>query len=335
MTTLNKAFIRAYAKRQLDSQAVGAAIYSGPLGVQLRVDAGGEFSGAGMPVASFAALEPIHAAAGSPEIAVTVASESQIVASGETPSGAEQSNCLVGIESAGSTITWDQDRPSQHFAASCVKRPQYSEEIQWPSICQALTLAVPQSLTAAGKTLCQAVAEGMKTLAVTSAVSGVGATTTAICLAHAAAQEGIRVAVVDAHFASPQLAREMKLKTTSSWHEAAGESQAASLSARFEKEGVTFYPLRLHSAEDLTDWTRSAVAPSLHRIVESQDLVLLDIGPVLVAWGYGFSRIAEELVDSIILVRDRRQEDAFVADAAIDRLRRAGLEVVVAENFVS
>jgi hypothetical protein len=41
------------------------------------------------------------------------------------------------------------------------------------------------------------------------------------------------------------------------------------------------------------------------------------------------------LIDAVVLVRDRRQMDDFVTAAAIDRLRRAGLEVVMAENFVS
>jgi Mrp family chromosome partitioning ATPase len=181
-------------------------------------------------------------------------------------------------------------------------------------------------------TLVQAVKEGMRCLAITSAATGVGVTTTAICLARAAAQQGLRVALVDAHFADPQLAGEMHFKTFRSWHTAADGQQ---LPVPLAKEGVTFYPLQLDSDEDLTDWTRPTLLPSLQQIAAGHDLVVLDVGSVLVAWGYGFRRIVKNVINGVVMVRDRRQADAFAVESAMDRLGRAGLEVVAADNFVS
>jgi len=141
--------------------------------------------------------------------------------------------------------------------------------------------------------------------------------------------------LVDAHFAGPQLAVEMGLEKRFSWYQSTGNQESGIAPVPLEKEGVSFYPLQIDSLDDLTDWTRSPLASSLSEISQCHDLILFDVGPVLVAWGYGFRKIARDLIDAVVLVRDRRQSDEFAAVAAIDRLQRAGLEVVVAENFVS
>jgi len=334
MTTLNQAFIRVYAK-QLPAVADGSGSQlSGPLGVQLRVDAGGPVSAAAIPGA-LSAMEPIHTDTG-PEKTVTAAEvEMQIVASEQSAPVAASLDCLVSMDSPDTVAVGQAPPTSEFYVATCVKAPLLSDEIQWPSVCRALTQAASGSLQAAGKTLSQAVAEGMKYIAVTSAEAEVGVTTTTICLARAAAEQGVRVALVDAHFADPQLAVEMGLTAPFSWHQPAGNQETGVLAIPLEKEGVAFYPLQVQSPDDLTDWTHSPLATRLQEISRYHDLVLLDVGPVLVAWGYGFRKIATELIDAAVLVRDRRQVDDFVTAAAIDRLRRAGLEVVMAENFVS
>ncbi len=326
MTTLNQAFIKVYAKQAPGSKTELDASRMGPRGVQLRVDAGGD------AVRSPEVVAPaIHAIAGGQDVSAGETG-THIVASGGMALASSNADCMVTVGTSRVSTSGHVGQGSEHYAASCVRSPVLDTEISWPAISQALIREASESLRAAGTTLVQAVEEGMKYIAITSAVAGVGVTTTAICLARAAAQQGIRVALVDAHFADPQLAVEMQFKEAGSWHAAAGKQQ---LPVPLAKEGVTFYPLQLDSAEDLTDWTRPTLLPSLQQVAAGHDLVVLDVGSVLVAWGYGFSRIVKNVIDGVVMVRDRRQSDAFAVESAMDRLRRAGLEVVVAENFVS
>lgn len=329
MTTLNQAFIRVYARQPSDASDSSASQLSGPLGVQLRVDAGATVPGV------LSAMEPIHTATAAGSTVAAAAIDMQVVASNQSSSLAARSDCLVSMPSPDVTGTGNRSSASEFYAATCVETPLLSDQIRWPSVCRALTQAAPGSLQAAGRTLSEAVAEGMKMIAVTSAEAAVGVTTTAICLARATAEQGVRVALVDAHFADPQLAVAMGLEKPSSWFLRTGQQKPGIAPLPLEKEGVAFYPLQIESPDDLTDWTRSPLASSLTEISQCHELVLLDVGPVLVAWGYGFRKIATELIDAVILVRDRRQEDEFAAGAAINRLTRAGLEVVIAENFVS
>lgn len=334
MTTLNQAFIRVYRKQESASLDAKESELSSPLDVQLRVDAGGQVSATAMPGTS-SAIGPIHTIASSGSRLTVADGSTQIVASEQSSPVAARSDCLVSMDSPDTVAVGQAAPASEFYVATCVKAPLLSNEIQWPSVCRALTQAASGSLQAAGKTLSQAVAEGMKYIAVTSAEADVGVTTTTICLARAAAEQGVRVALLDAHFADPQLAVEMGLKAPSSWHLPAGNQKNGISPIPLEKEGVAFYPLQVQSADDLTDWTHSPLATRLQEISQCHELILLDVGPVLVAWGYGFRKIATELIDAVVLVRDRRQADEFAAAAAIDRLQRAGLEVVTAENFVS
>jgi Mrp family chromosome partitioning ATPase len=326
MTTLNQAFIKVYAKQGPGSKSDLGAIRMGPQGVQLRVDAGTDAVRAPEIVAP-----AIDAIAGGQDISGQEAS-AHIVTSGQVAMASGSTDSMVTVEAERVPALDQFAQGTEQYAASCVRSPLLGAEIHWPAVSQSLVREASESLRAAGMTLVQAVEEGMRYLAITSAVTGVGVTTTAICLARAAAQQGLRVALVDAHFADPQLAGEMHFKAFRSWHAAAGSQQ---LPVPLTKEGVTFYPLQLDSDEDLTDWTRPTLLPSLQQVAAGHDLVVLDVGSVLVAWGYGFSRIVKNVINGVVMVRDRRQADAFAVESAMDRLRRAGLEVVAADNFVS
>jgi len=326
MTTLNQAFIKVYAKQEPGSKSDPGAMCMGPQGVQLRLDAGTDAVRAPEIVAP-----AIEAIAGGQDISGQEAS-AHIVTSGQVAMASVSTGSMVTVEAARVPALDHIAQGTEQYAASCVRSPLLGAEISWPAVSQSLVREASESLRAAGMTLVQAVEEGMRYLAITSAVAGVGVTTTAICLARAAAQQGLRVALVDAHFADPQLAGEMHFKTFQSWHVAAGGQQ---IPGPLTKEGVTFYPLQLDSDEDLTDWTRPALLPSLQQVAAGHDLVVLDVGTVLVAWGYGFSRIVKNVIDGVVMVRDRRQADAFAVESAMDRLSRAGLEVVAADNFVS
>jgi Mrp family chromosome partitioning ATPase len=326
MTTLNQAFITVYAKQDLGPESDRGARRMGPRGVQLRVDAGSD------AVRAPGLVGPaIDAIAGGQDISGQETS-THIVISGEAGMDSGSTDCMVTVGAERVPASDQIVQGTEQYAASCVRSPVLGAEICWPAVSQSLVREASESLRAAGMTLVQAVEEGMRYLAITSAVTGVGVTTTAICLARAAAQQGLRVALVDAHFADPQLAEEMHFKAFRSWHAASGSQQ---LPVPLTKEGVTFYPLQLDSDEDLTDWTRPTLLPSLQQVAAGHDLVVLDVGSVLVAWGYGFSRIVKNVINGVVMVRDRRQADAFAVESAMARLRRAGLEVVAADNFVS
>ena len=325
MTTLNQVFIKVYSQR--DNSALGSQerMPARVDGVQLRVDVGGDPLIPGMATAS------IHAGLINPE-GVMPGTSMQFVAPASLSRDAQDVNPVLLADAAVSSEHLQEMVPSQYYAVNHLKRSSPGKTIRWPGLCQALSQAAPAALQDAGQNLVRASREGMKYIAVTSAGSAAGTTTASICLARAAAQQGIQVALVDAHFADPRLATEMNFEPGDSWHVMTDGSQDSS---RLVKEGVTFYPLQLTSDDDLTDWTCPTLLASLEQLAADQDLVVMDVGSVLVAWGYGFRRAVEAMIDSVVVVRDCRQRDVFAIDSAIDRLQRAGLEVVVAENFVS
>ena len=327
MTTLNQAFIKVYTKQDLGSKSDHGASRMGPRGVQLRVDAGSDALRAPGLVAP-----AIDAIAGGQDISGQETS-THIVISGEVGMVSGSTDCMVTVGAERVPAPDHIAQGTEQYAASCVRSP-----VAWRR--DSLARNQPDLDTGGvgiiANSRCDPGAGGQGRHEVHchyqcssrcgshdnrnlpgSCGGPARASSSSGGCAFCRPTVGCRDAV------SKRLVRGMQ------------RPLASNSPVPLAKEGVTFYPLQLDSNEDLTDWTRPTLLPSLQQIAAGHDLVVLDVGSVLVAWGYGFSRIVKNVIDGVVMVRDRRQADAFAVESAMDRLRRAGLEVVAADNFVS
>ena len=89
MTTLNQAFIRVYARQPSDVSDDSGSQLSGPLGVQLRVDAG-----ATVPTSVLPGMGPNATASGSEGPGTAAAVAGQVAAFGQPSPLAVRSGCL-------------------------------------------------------------------------------------------------------------------------------------------------------------------------------------------------------------------------------------------------
>jgi Mrp family chromosome partitioning ATPase len=171
---------------------------------------------------------------------------------------------------------------------------------------------------------------GLRTMLMTSAMTGEGRTTVAIGVALAAAFSGLRVALVDGDLAEPTLAEELRLDLDHSWVESV-------------RRGVPIKEVAVHAIEDNltlipllpTDSGRQATAVECARMLESLkpsfDLIVVD-GPTADAKDI---RMLGSVIDSVIIVHDVNQSSDAAADLLAARLQRSGIDGVgIVENFV-
>ena len=170
---------------------------------------------------------------------------------------------------------------------------------------------------------------GLRTMLMTSALTGEGRTTVAIGVALAAAASGLRVALVDGDLAQPTLAEELRLDLDHSWVESV-------------RRGVPMKEIAVHAVEDNltlipllpTDSGRQATAVECAQMIESLkpsfDLIIVD-GPTADARDI---RMLGSAIDSVIIVHDINQSSDAAADLLAARLQRAGIDGVgIVENF--
>lgn len=170
---------------------------------------------------------------------------------------------------------------------------------------------------------------GLRTMLMTSALTGEGRTTVAIGVALAAASSGLRVALVDGDLAEPTLAEELRLDLDHGWVESI-------------RRGVPIKEIAVHALEDNltlipllpTDSGRQATAVECAQMIESLkpsfDLIIVD-GPTADARDI---RMLGSAIDSVIIVHDVNQSSDAAADLLAARLQRSGIDGVgIVENF--
>ena len=176
---------------------------------------------------------------------------------------------------------------------------------------------------------------GLKVLAVTSGERGVGRTTVSMYLARAAAQGGLRVALVDADLQHPSLIDQLQIDAPNSWHQALTERLPLDeIAVHSVQDGVTLFPLNEPLGTGFLDQEHRRLASMIQHLSDEFDLVVLDScvlsngskGMV----GYDGSEsihAAIVVIDSELSVRER-------VTGACDALRSLGIvSVGVVENF--
>jgi Mrp family chromosome partitioning ATPase len=207
------------------------------------------------------------------------------------------------------------------------------DRFQWPEHCKQLLSSENHYLADVGARLSNAARDGLNILAITSTRRGEGRTTLALCLARAAADAGVKVALVDADIENAQLVNELGVEASCGWQEVVLGKQPLSEAAIVSLEDkFTFFP-----------WTSSATLKSLNdpratkvlrEIAKTYSLVILDLGPVPGRETRMFEDGENCPIDAAILVRDLRWTSAIEAQRVAAQLTAAGVESVgIAENF--
>jgi Mrp family chromosome partitioning ATPase len=207
------------------------------------------------------------------------------------------------------------------------------DRFQWPEHCKQLLSGESQFLADVGKRLASAAKDGLNILAITSTRRGEGRTTLALCLAKAAAEAGVKVALVDADGENPQLVNELGVEAACGWHDVVLGKQPMSESAIVSLEDkLTFFPWTTPGA------IKSLNDPQVTRVLKAMasvhELVILDLGPTPGRETRLFEDGESCPVDAAILVRDVRWTSALESQRVAAHLVSAGVESVgIAENF--
>ena len=206
----------------------------------------------------------------------------------------------------------------------------------WPALCDKLLRDEQSYFSQAGGKIASAVKDGLKSLAITGSRRGEGRTTLALCLARSAAQAGLKVALVDADFARPQLAASLGLEIAASWHEAAiGKSTLSEAAIKSLEDNLTVLPLDVSTAAAPLSLADPRLTKTLRDMASAFDLLVIDLGPTAAGDESLFPENEPPPADAAIVVRDLRYCTPTESQAIGERLSLSGIEAVgIAENFV-
>ena len=210
------------------------------------------------------------------------------------------------------------------------------DRFHWPRNCEKLLADERGYLAGAGEKLAAAVADGLKTLAITGSRRGEGRTTLALCLARVAARAGIQVALVDGDFTRPTLATRLGLDVAHGWQKAAlGQIPLSEAAIRSLADNITVLPLEVSAAGRSLTLADPRVTATLRAAAATFELVIVDLGPLGPGERLTFPPGEATPLDAMIVVRDLRYASAAECQDVGERLHDAGIEAVgVAENFV-
>jgi Mrp family chromosome partitioning ATPase len=226
-------------------------------------------------------------------------------------------------------------------AATIPKRPYVPlwevDRFTWPALCDKLMHDPSGYFASASNKLLNVVRGGLKVLGITGSRRGEGRTTLALCLARAAAQAGIHVALVDADFSRPQLATMLGLETAYGWQEAAtGKIPLSEAAVKSLADRLTVLPLEVTASSAPLSLADPRVTATLRATAATFDLVIVDLGPLGSGSEPLFPTGENCPLDAAVVVRDTRFASVNESRVVGDRLYEAGIEAVgIAENFVT
>jgi Mrp family chromosome partitioning ATPase len=297
----------------------------------------------GAPVASPAKtyrFDAAHFAVAPPHQAPTPGVEDRIKPAGDRPLviSEEEAAELVGAASIAPTtnaappnVLTPAPKPVQQLVPAWEV-----DRFLWPALCDKLLRDERSYFAQAGGKIVSAVKDGLKSLAITGSRRGEGRTTLALCLARTAAKAGLKVALIDADFARPQLAASLGLEIAASWHEAAlGKSSLSEAAIKSIEDNLTFLPLDVSTAAAPLSLTDPRLTKTLRDLASAFDVLIIDLGPTAAGDDSLFPANEQPPADAAIVVRDLRYCTLAESQAIGERLCLSGIEAVgIAENFV-
>ena len=209
----------------------------------------------------------------------------------------------------------------------------------WPSGCTRLSMVAGEQIDRLADALADERDQGRRVVAMSGCRPGDGCTTLLLCLARRLAERGLRIAVIDADFDNPLLARRLGLLPEVGWEEIfTARLPVEEVTIESVQEGLAVLPLcGSVSGEAFPAGDHADPAARLDVLRERYDLVLVDLGPLGddTLEGQGVLQAVLDWIDAMVLVHNV----SATSEDELNRIRRraqaAGLvEAGIAENFV-
>jgi Mrp family chromosome partitioning ATPase len=209
------------------------------------------------------------------------------------------------------------------------------DDFSWPAGCARLARGAESQLNGLVELVASGVTLGRHVVGVAGANRGDGCTTLVLCIARRLAGRGLKVAMVDADFEHPRLARRLGLSPETGWDATAARSGAlADVSIESIRDAIALVPLC-----DSLDVRRAAAinpTPAMAVLRKHYDVVLVDLGRCGRSGGVplGPPELASSWIDAAMVVHNVRVVPASELVSAWQRIRAAGIAVLgTVENF--
>ncbi|MGM0490715.1 MAG: hypothetical protein ACQESR_28645 [Planctomycetota bacterium] len=216
------------------------------------------------------------------------------------------------------------------------------DAFRWPELCWQLDEQTGARLEQAGRELFAATRDGLNVLAVTSSSRLEGRTTAALALARSAMLAGASVAVVDADFGNPELARRVGMDAPCDWCEVVGRGECLSEAAVTSLgDRVTLVPKKFGEACE-SGGPLELLLSMLSDLARYFDLVVVDLPPAFsegtVLGEAAVQAVGKTLtscpIDMAVVVRNVRETPRDQCMATVSSLRGLGVQAVgVIENY--
>ncbi len=254
----------------------------------------------------------------------------------------------TNIPATRSISSLDAEQPSRQnpeslpaFSPRLAERPRAAYEVDrfsWPETCEALNARAGREADELAHELMAEAALGRKVVAISGASLGEGQTTLGLLLARRLAIAGAKVVLVDAHFASPQVAATLGLVVGIGWETVLAMPEKTSLwetMVESLEDRVTIVPLASRSRLQMNPQIAARLSGCLNELRDSFDVVLVDAGPLSdseqqMSW----LAVRGNGLDAVILLSDTRSAGAHSLTTVSRRFADASIAPLgVAENF--
>jgi len=188
---------------------------------------------------------------------------------------------------------WTANEPAAKTAPEAPFRPLLQvDRFAWPQVCGRLGQTVPAELDRLADQLLAAGERATRILGLATPIADSGVSTAVLCAARQLARRGVRVALVDANLADPQLARRLGLLPEFGLEElVAGRQPLEEIVIESAAEPVVLVPLCRPSDEELSDDAATRLRRALSTLAGAYELVLLDLGSLDAASAAGCSLV--------------------------------------------
>ncbi len=245
----------------------------------------------------------------------------------------------VTLETATLPATSKPGGPESPSGGSGMQPLLQVDYFHWPRLCRRLAGMAGEELERLARWLEQRTVQGRRVIAFGAYQRGEGATSLLLAAARRLAACGLRVVLVDADFARPQLAARLGLVPQVGWEAVlAGRAALAEAMVESIEDRLVLLPVReAFAGAGLPLGHEAAVGRSLEQLAAAVDLVLVDVGPLkerAVAEGL-LLRAMGPVLDALVLVENVAAAAKARRAEVQQRLAAAGVPLAgVVENLV-
>jgi Mrp family chromosome partitioning ATPase len=239
---------------------------------------------------------------------------------------------------------------SQHLQARTMRAGTSVTAFNWPNVCQVLSSQCVDQFQGAVDVLLAEADGGRSLVGVMALHAGQGCTTTLLCLARQLAAHNRRVIVLDANFATPQLAIRLGVELPTGSRD--GRSPGGRAWQDILERGVPIADAVVHSKADRIDLLplddRPTNGPRLAAglqpaitagvLLDAYDLVLVDLGAILEPLSQAsiLELVRNMRMDAAVVVGGPRRIEPREIDLVGQLLGQRGCKLLgTIENFVS